>query len=76
MKAYRATFTKKNGELRTMIFAKLTDVPKDKLPVGKGGKAKKLPEGQELVWDLERRDYRVFNESAVVGSVEEFETEI
>ena len=76
MKAYKATFTKKNGELRTLTFAKISDLPTGFLPESKGEKKASLKEGMELVWDLERSGYRVFNNTTVVGKIEEFETQI
>ena len=75
MKAYKATFTKKSGELRTMTFAKVEDLPKGYLPESKGGNVN-LVEGMELVWDLENNNYRIFNNKTVVGKVEEFNTQI
>ena len=75
MKAYKATFTKKTGELRTMTFAKVDELPKGFLPESKGGE-KSLAEGMELVWDLENNNYRIFNNKTVVGKVEQFETQI
>ena len=71
MKAYKATFTKKTGELRTMTFAKLQDLPKGFLKPLEG-KSKHLREGMELVWDLNIGEYRVFNNKTVIGKVEEF----
>ena len=78
MKAYTGTFIKKSGEVRTMTFAKVNELPKEPiivlLPEGKGGqKVKKLPEGMELVWDIENNYYRMFNFKTVVGKLEEFE---
>ena len=70
MKAYRATFRKQDGELRTMLYAHLSDLPKSYLPKAKGGKTAKLQEGVKLVWDLENQDYRCLNESTIVGSIE------
>lgn len=73
MKAYTGTFIKKSGEVRTMTFAKVNELPKGFLPEGKGGKKSKLPEGTELVWDIENNYYRMFNFKTVVGKLEEFE---
>ena len=74
MKAYTGTFIKKSGEVRTMTFAKVSELPKELLPEGKGGqKVKKLPEGMELVWDIENNYYRMFNFKTVVGKLEEFD---
>ena len=75
MKAYKATFTKKSGELRTMTFAKVDELPKGFLPESKGREVS-LAEGMELVWDLENNGYRVFNKKTVVGKIEHFETQV
>ena len=76
MKAYKASFAKKSGDIRTMTFAKIDDIPSGVLPDSKGGQQTSLKEGMELVWDLERGSYRVFNWKTVVGKIEEFETKI
>ena len=76
MKAYKASFAKKSGDIRTMSFAKIDDIPSGVLPDLKGGRQIALKEGMELVWDLERGNYRVFNWKTVVGKIEEFETKI
>ena len=68
MKAYVGTFMKKSGEVRTMTFMKVDDVPEGILPEAKGGKRPKLQEGMELVWDVENSAYRMFNHKTVVGS--------
>jgi len=73
MKAYKATFAKKNGELRSMTFAKLSDLPEGFLKQSEA-KPKKLTEGMELVWDLNMGGYRIFNNKTVIGKVEQFET--
>jgi hypothetical protein len=75
VRAFKATFTKKSGELRTITFAKVEDLPKGYLPESKGGKIN-LVEGMELVWDLENKGYRVFNNKTIIGKIEEFETQI
>ena len=72
MKAYRGTFTKKNGEIREMLFAHLKDLPDtflDEKIVGSGSE-KAYPDGMELVFDLEVEGFRVFNWSTQVGSIE------
>ena len=73
MKAYRATFKKKDGELRTMTYANLSELPEGYLPVPKGGKTINLQEGMQLVWDLEHQDYRILNKGTVVGAIVELE---
>ena len=73
MKAYRATFKKKDGELRTMTYANLSELPEGYLPTSKGGKASNLQEGMQLVWDLEHQGYRVLNKNTVVGEIVELD---
>lgn len=72
MKAYTGTFKKKDGSLRTMTFAKMQDLPQQFLAETlKGGKSAKQSEGSEVVYDLDLREFRVFNWNAVVGPVVE-----
>jgi len=73
MKIYTGTFIKKSGELRTMTFAKVKELPEGILPEAKGGKKTKVPEGMELVWDVESKYYRMFNYNTIVGKIEESE---
>ena len=75
MRAYVGTFTKKNGEARTMNFVKLTDLPKDFLntQLTGTGTERTLSEGLELVWDLEQNGFRVFNHNTVIGTVDNYE---
>jgi len=74
MKAYRGTFIKKDGERRTMRFVKIQDLP-NKYLEGKFNTGKKhlLTEGSELVWDIDQKDFRIFNHKMMVDSMEEFE---
>tara|TARA_R100000353_G_C6386915_1_gene163607 strand:- start:283 stop:552 length:270 start_codon:yes stop_codon:yes gene_type:complete len=76
MKAYVGTFMKKSGEVRTMTFMKVDDVPEGILPEAKGGKRPKLQEGMELVWDVENSAYRMFNHKTVVGNIEVVEVNL
>jgi len=72
VKAYTGTFVKSNGENRTMNFVRLNDLPKQFLDTNTaGGVGPKLSEGQEVVWDLERNAFRVFNWTTTVGEVAE-----
>lgn len=72
MKAYVGTFKKKDGSVRTMTFAKLKDLPQKFLTETlKGSKMNKQMDGSEVVYDLDLRDFRVFNWNTVVGQVEE-----
>lgn len=74
MKAYKGTFIKKTGERRTMRFLKIKDLPQYLLE-GKftTGKKHKLTEGSELVWDIDEKDFRIFNHNMMVDNMEEFE---
>ena len=68
--AYVGTFEKKSGEQRSMRFVKITDLPEEFMTSKtKGGKQRKLSEGNELVWDLDKREFRVFNWNTVKGDV-------
>lgn len=66
MKIYQGHFKKKDGTPRNMVFAKIRDITKvneDFIAakiVGSGG-SKSYGEGQELVWDIEADDFRIFN---------------
>jgi hypothetical protein len=64
------TFLKKNGEERNMHFIKLEDLPEEFLKKRlKGNNRKKnLSEGLEVVWDLDKRDFRVFNWNTATGT--------
>jgi len=74
MKAYKGTFIKKDGERRTMRFVKIQDLPKNYLE-GKFNTGKKhlLTEGSELVFDIDQKDFRIFNHKMLVDNVEEFD---
>ena len=67
--AYRATFTKANGENREMNFVRLNDLPEAFLhgKIKGTGKQRTLNEGQEVVWDLDNNGFRVFNWKTIVG---------
>lgn len=72
MKTYIGTFKKKDGSHRTMTFAKLQDLPQQFLAETlKGGRSAKQSEGSEVVYDLDLREFRVFNWNTVVGPVVE-----
>ena len=75
MKANLGTYMKVDGSLRTMRFVKLTELPEDFLSSQfKGtGKPRKLTEGHQLVWDLDKRGFRIFNQKTIVGEVKEFQ---
>jgi hypothetical protein len=73
MKAYKGSFKKRNGEIRSMLFAKINELPDSFLEqkiVGSGIE-KHYPAGMELVWDIEQDNFRVFNWSTVEEPVKE-----
>lgn len=76
MKAYKGQFKKRDGSVREMTFSRISDIT-DNNPnfiaakiVG-SGTPRKYTDGQELVWDLEVDDFRIFNWSKTVSPVEE-----
>jgi len=70
--AYVGTFEKKSGEERSMRFVKISDLPEDFMASKtKGNKQRKLSEGSELVWDLDKKEFRVFNWNTVKGEITE-----
>ena len=77
MKAYNGTFTKKNGEARTMRFIRITDIPDKFITAQIKGTGRKptLAEGMELVWDLDTNAFRMFNWKTVEGNVTELEVD-
>ncbi len=63
------SFLKKNGEEREMHFIKLDNLPEEFLKEQLKGSDKKrnLSEGLEVVWDLEKKGFRIFNWNTIVG---------
>jgi len=64
MVVFEGTSKKKDGTKRKMKFVRLHDMPKMA-----GKPTSQVPEGSELVWDVEKNGYRVFNWRSVVGRV-------
>ena len=77
MKAYNGTFTKKNGDARTMRFVRITDIPEKFIATQIKGTGRKstLSDGLELVWDLDTNAFRMFNWKTVEGNVTEIEVD-
>ncbi len=75
MKANLGTYTKKDGSLRTMRFVKVSELPEDFLSsqLKGSGKPRQLVEGYQLVWDLDKKAFRIFNQKTVIGEVKEFD---
>ena len=65
---YTGTFTKRNGQSRTMTFVKSTDIPSH---VQGSGTAPRLSKGEEVVWDINVKGFRVFNHNTVQGTISE-----
>jgi|TARA_R100001509_G_scaffold134035_1_gene87572 hypothetical protein len=72
MIVYNGTFTKKDGTTRTMTFVRKehwTEVSDELAKTLENSHTKKLPEGLELVWDMKKDAFRVFNWKSVIGEV-------
>jgi len=73
-------FKKKDGQIRLMRFLKISDMTEDQknsigLTPDKETKKKKLAEGSEMVYDVETKDFRVFNWATVTAEVTQEEME-
>lgn len=77
MKAYFAKFQKKDGSVRGMYFVRLADLPASFLGTRIKGTGRKdvSSSDRELVWDIEKKDFRFFIPSSVVGEVLTFEVD-
>jgi hypothetical protein len=74
-KIYAGMFRKKNDDLRHMTFVKLGDIPETFLEtkIKDGTAERNMPGDMELVWDLDKADFRVFNFGSQVGMLKEME---
>ena len=74
-KIYAGMFRKKNDDLRHMTFVKLSDIPETFLEtkIKNSSEERAMPTGMELVWDLDKADFRVFNYGAQVGDLREID---
>ena len=61
-KTYTGTFTKRNGQTRTMTFVKSADIPQSFRGTGT---PPRLSSGEEIVYDVNAKGYRVFNHNTV-----------
>ena len=63
MKAFKGKFLKKDNTEREMTFCRIKDIPSEYVAtkITGGGAEHKYPDGMELVLDLERDNFRVFN---------------
>jgi len=55
-----------------MTFVKLEDLPSSFLSskIKDGSSQRKVPEGQELVWDVSESAFRTFNWNSALGEVD------
>jgi len=67
-KTYTGTFTKRNGQSRTMTFVKNADIPQSFIG---SGAPPRLSQGEEVVYDVNAKGYRVFNHNTVQGQITE-----
>ena len=77
MRAYIGKFLKKDGSEREMTFCRICDIPVDFLSANTAGSTQEriLPEGMELVWDLESDGFRTFNHNTIIGELREINVE-
>jgi hypothetical protein len=70
--AYKITFTKKDGSLRTMVFCEVKDLPTELINsrIKNSGVSRVLQDGNRVVYDLEARDFRIINEKTMIGQIE------
>ena len=64
---YTGTFVTKRGDKRTMNFIRPDEAPKGTFPTY--FRERKLSEGMETVYDIDRQAYRTFNSKTQIGSV-------
>tara|TARA_R110000824_G_scaffold88189_2_gene216890 strand:+ start:271 stop:528 length:258 start_codon:yes stop_codon:yes gene_type:complete len=67
---HTGTYTKKDGQSRTMKFIRGRDIPSSIIGTTTA-RQKSLPEGSEVVYDVSNRGFRVFNWNTVSGKVTE-----
>ena len=73
---HTGTFTKLNGQKRTMRFVKYEDVPVSirgsKIRATssiKGNSIRSMSSGFETVYDIDSKGFRTFNNATVIGEV-------
>jgi len=67
MTVHSATFVTQRGEQRNINFIRPTEAPTGTFPTA--SRERNLQPGYETVWDIDRQQYRTFNNNTVVGSV-------
>jgi hypothetical protein len=68
---YTKKFIKKDGSERKMRFVRLSELTYSdydiySIPPPTGSAPRKYAEGNELVWDLDCEDFRIFNWKSVI----------
>ena len=78
IKCYKAKYIKKTGEPREMKFVRFSDLPESFLSdrIKGDNLSPNLDEGKEVVWDVDKSGFRVFNWNTVVGSPIETTVEV
>lgn len=66
---YEANFKKSDGTKRKMRFVRLNDLPAAANIINKPVPKRVLATGSELVWDMDKNNYRVFNWKSTIGKV-------
>ena len=64
---YTGTFTKSNGQNRTMNFIRPSEAPSGTFPSSM--RTRSLRPGFETVWDIDAGAYRTFNSHTMVGTL-------
>ena len=67
MTVHNATFVTQRGDQRVINFVRPSEAPSGTFPLNL--KERNLQPGYETVWDIDRQQYRTFNNNTVVGSV-------
>jgi len=67
---YEGLFVKSNGDLRSMRFIRICDIPKNILEAKTQGKKSTANRGNlELVWDIDHKAFKYFNHGTRVGNL-------
>lgn len=78
MIAYKGSFIKKDDTIRDMVYVKVSDLPSEFLAEklgGGSGSSMILPDGQELVFDIESEAFRIFNHNTSIKPIQKIEIE-
>jgi hypothetical protein len=73
MLSYTGTFIKKDGSERTMTFIKVEDLPTEFLEtkLKNTGRKANITEGSKVVYDVQAKEFRIFNYNTLVGELTE-----